>query len=93
MRKPKTKYRERRDAERFAGLPLGGILPALVPKTPTQQPLACSHRGDEIRREQCPNCSGVVQVKIHSCDLHGECTLSGKLLPGVRNCGECPDRP
>jgi hypothetical protein len=62
-----------------------------IPKTPA--PAVCPHLGDEIRREPCPSCRGTVLVKIHGCELHCECTLSSKRLPGVRNCGKCPDRP
>ena len=61
--------------------------------TSASSALDCPHRGDEIRRQVCPSCSGNVQVKVHACDLKGECTLADKKLPGVQSCLTCPQLP
>jgi hypothetical protein len=83
-RKAKSRYRAMRDA---------GLLPQPERLVATTPALAdCPHRGGEIRREQCPSCSGTVMVKVQACELHGECTLSSKVLPGVRKCEGCADR-
>lgn len=55
---------------------------------PSPRP-ACIHRGDVVRMESCPTCSGSVEFKIFRCDLYGECALTGKT--SVRNCGTCGD--
>jgi hypothetical protein len=49
----------------------------------------CSHLGPEIRREECPTCSGKVQVKVFACGIFGETSLA-KPLPGVQVCQGCP---
>lgn len=54
------------------------------------KPSLCIHRGGQLRQEKCQTCQGEVRVKVFSCALHGECTLSNK-LPNVRFCGACPD--
>lgn len=51
---------------------------------------ACVHRGEELRRIGCESCSGNVQIKILSCEIHGECTI-GKPIDGVKCCAGCPD--
>lgn len=53
--------------------------------------LDCQHRGEELRREQCPSCAGFVQVKVFGCAIHGECTVS-KQINSIRNCSYCPDK-
>jgi hypothetical protein len=50
----------------------------------------CRHRGEEVRREPCRTCCGVVQLKVFACVVHGECTV-GKALPGVACCATCAD--
>lgn len=56
--------------------------------------LDCPQRGPEIRREQCQSCGGNLGIKVHACELHGECTLaSGVAFPGVQPCPRCPDLP
>jgi hypothetical protein len=54
-----------------------------------QRKRLCSHLGPEIRREECPTCSGKVQVKIFACSVFGETSLA-KPLPGVQVCQGCP---
>lgn len=49
---------------------------------------ACTHRGGELRRVGCASCGGNVQIKVLSCDIHGECTI-GKRLAGVACCAGC----
>jgi hypothetical protein len=51
---------------------------------------ACRHRGETIRSETCPTCSGTVQLKVFSCALHQECTLPMK-LDTVKSCATCED--
>ena len=51
----------------------------------------CKHRGDELRREQCSSCSGFVQVKVFSCAIHGECTVT-KQINSIKTCSTCPDK-
>jgi len=53
--------------------------------------LTCQHRGPELRREQCPSCSGFVQVKVFQCSLHNECTMS-KQIDNLKTCNTCPDK-
>lgn len=60
-------------------------------RTDQKQNTDCRHRGEEIRREQCPSCSGVVQVKVFACSLHGECTMS-KQINQLKNCSNCSDK-
>ena len=48
----------------------------------------CVHLGDEIRRQECKSCKGVVQIKVMSCAVFGECTI-GKDLPGIECCAAC----
>lgn len=49
---------------------------------------SCAHLGAELRREQCPTCSGSVQVKVFACAIHGEATLA-KPIDGVACCQRC----
>ena len=50
----------------------------------------CTHRGDELRMEQCKTCQGNVRVKVFACAVHGECTLAKQV--GVAVCHpNCPD--
>ena len=81
MKKPKTKYREQRDAQRQT-------VSVVVQRLKTND---CIHRGELTRTKECPSCSGSVHVKIHGCDIYGECTLSVKDV-GVQRCVNCPDR-
>lgn len=53
--------------------------------------VACSHRGDEVRRVGCSSCGGHVQIKVLSCEIHGECTIA-KRLAGVACCQGCGQR-
>lgn len=50
----------------------------------------CRHLGSEIRTVECPTCQGHVRLKVFSCDLHHECTLSPKLTD-IINCVTCGD--
>lgn len=51
----------------------------------------CIYRGDEVRRVFCPTCcGGGVQVKVFSCEIHGECTI-GKQIGDVKCCAGCLD--
>lgn len=59
---------------------------------PMGKPATCRHLGEEVRRQQCGTCRGVVQLKVFACAVHGECTL-GKPAPGVKGCCEgCRER-
>lgn len=64
----------------------------LPPRVRKPRPLrtigACTHRGDELRREACASCGGNVQIKVLSCEIHGECTIA-KRLAGVACCQGC----
>lgn len=65
-----------------------GVLP-----TPPQPPSTeCVRRGKSLRVVECPSCGGSVKAKTFVCDLHGECTLFSKPIPGVKACGGCADR-
>lgn len=50
----------------------------------------CTHRGEELREEECPSCGGQVSVKVFSCTVHDECTIKTPMGPKV--CITCPDR-
>jgi adenine/guanine phosphoribosyltransferase-like PRPP-binding protein len=50
----------------------------------------CIHRGEELRREQCPGCREGVVLKVLKCSKHGECCID-KAVAGVRSCSDCPD--
>jgi hypothetical protein len=56
-----------------------------------KQTTDCKHRGEELRREQCPSCSGFVQVKVFGCTIHGECTMS-KQINDLKTCNTCTDK-
>lgn len=49
----------------------------------------CLHLGRELRREECPSCSGTVKVKVFACGKFGECTMA-KSLSGIQTCESCP---
>lgn len=51
---------------------------------------ACVHLGAELRRADCPTCSGNVQVKIFACAARGECTTA-KAIDGVPCCLGCTE--
>lgn len=54
--------------------------------------LICAHRSKEfVRKEVCPTCSGVVQIKIFTCIVHSECALTNKLSPKIKDCNSCTD--
>ena len=49
----------------------------------------CIHRGGEMRRVGCQTCNGGgVQIKVLSCQIHGECTIATR-LDGVACCEGC----
>lgn len=50
----------------------------------------CIHRGDVVRTVGCETCSGSVQLKVFSCDVHEVCSLSPKA--GVKVCQGCAER-
>lgn len=50
----------------------------------------CRHRGGEVRQVQCQSCAGKVRLKVLSCAMHGECTVS-KPAAGLACCEACPD--
>lgn len=56
---------------------------------PKPKPQVCHHRGPELRRVECPTCSGNVQVKVFGCAVFAECTIA-KPLPGIQCCEACP---
>jgi hypothetical protein len=49
---------------------------------------ACTLRGEELRRIECAECRGTVQLKVFRCALHGECTLA-KRAPALACCAYC----
>ncbi|MDB5386237.1 MAG: hypothetical protein JWM11_1883 [Planctomycetaceae bacterium] len=62
-------------------------------RSPTAYPASrgpCLHRGEEFRTEECPTCGGNVRVKIFSCQVHQECSLSSRLT-AIKNCLDCAD--
>lgn len=56
--------------------------------TPEAPPRQCASLGPELRREQCPSCSGHVQIKVFACATHGECTI-GQPIDGLACCSGC----
>ena len=50
----------------------------------------CRFRGNRLREDQCPTCSGIVLVKVFACPLHAECQLGNKLA-NVHSCRDCRD--
>lgn len=51
----------------------------------------CKYRSQEsIRKQECPSCSGNIQIKVFACSIHGECCLSDK-LSDIQNCYSCKD--
>ncbi len=50
----------------------------------------CRYRGDVVRTEMCPTCSGQIQLKVFQCKLYTECTIPAK-LPAVHDCASCSD--
>lgn len=51
----------------------------------------CSHLGDDTgRRVTCPTCKGNVQLKLFTCDVHGNCTRENA-VQGITCCKNCPD--
>lgn len=55
-----------------------------------QRPDTCSHRGAEIRQQECETCSGHQRIKVFACPLRGECTI-GKKLPVIVCCAVIAD--
>ncbi len=63
---------------------------------PSQQELACKHRGPVTGQATCQLCGGGrKQVDLYECTLHGACTLRRTTSGhgGPRNCLTCADRP
>lgn len=54
------------------------------------QPTCCTHLGQEVRREGCATCKGMVEIKVYACAVHGEAQLRRK-IKGVTSCVGCPD--
>ena len=72
-------------------LPIGrSPRPEVISRASLDQFVACSHRGSEIRQERCQACPGQTWIKVHACQVHGECTLSAR-VQGVKFCGGCGD--
>lgn len=54
--------------------------------------LPCRHLGsDRGEKILCPTCTGKVEVKLFSCDLHGECTTN-KPITNIYCCNNCIDK-
>jgi len=51
---------------------------------------ACTLRGPELRREQCPDCQGSVEIRVFACALHDSCSIA-KPLPDTACCASCGD--
>lgn len=54
------------------------------------RPGDCIYRGQEQGRVPCESCGGNVEVKIFSCQKHGQCSLEKDV--GHKTCGGCSDR-
>lgn len=71
---------------------------AAAPREAPADPTACVHRGQVVRAEPCASCNNsTIEVRVHACPLHGECTLydyaaRNPKLAGVAVCAKCPDR-
>jgi hypothetical protein len=50
----------------------------------------CRYHGDEVRRQRCASCRGIVELRVFKCSVHGECTIATE-LSGVGCCAVCPD--
>lgn len=51
----------------------------------------CVHlRADTGKRTVCPTCSGRVELKVFSCEVHSICTR-GREVAGVHCCTTCSD--
>jgi hypothetical protein len=53
--------------------------------------LKCVHRGERVRKEECPTCGGKIFAIIYRCAIHGECAMFLKPLPGIEDCFACRD--
>lgn len=52
--------------------------------------LNCRFRGKEpIRSVQCETCSGKVFLKVYSCEIYGECTISRRVSEIKGCCQSC----
>lgn len=51
---------------------------------------SCASRGEYLRDDQCPTCSGSVRIKVFQCDRHSECTI-GQPMEGIACCVQCTD--
>lgn len=60
-------------------------------KSKTLADLPCVHRGEALRADECPTCSGSVKLKVFDCAVHGECTII-KRLGDVKTCNGCKQR-
>lgn len=58
---------------------------------PTATEFPCQHRGDVLRQEGC-GCGGKPKIDVHSCSVHGECTIysPGKVLRKSDKSGRIP---
>jgi len=59
-------------------------------KEPVDSGTECTHRGQQIRTQECDLCKGNVIVKVFECAIHGECSIRKNV--GVTVCNTCPDR-
>ena len=50
----------------------------------------CRHRGLEVRKHECNSCRGNVQLKVYSCNIHGECTFVNS-VPNAHCCLNCTE--
>ena len=50
----------------------------------------CICRGEVLGLEECRTCKGLVQLKVFTCAMHGECTLA-RQTEGAACCAVCSD--
>lgn len=59
---------------------------------PDEHPLACVHRGAELRVQRGDLCGcRDAAMRVFACSIHGECTLH-KQAGHIRSCAACEDR-
>jgi hypothetical protein len=78
------------------GIPLEKLIPPSPVSSPQPVPKTARNLPCVALREatgelvQCPTCSGTVNLKVYSCEIHGSCTL-GKKVEKYPCCVQCPD--
>jgi hypothetical protein len=53
---------------------------------------ACVRLGEDTgKKTACKSCSGMTQLTIFKCEIHGECTV-GRKVGGMACCAGCKDK-